>query len=263
MSAGLTPANWWATVEPKYVRPPYTITKATAATSPAFIVNFIFCDSSVYPFWEREIITTADNAIAPSGSIVWYPWDIPSANILLITGASFKSPSGDTTPIIIKNINAINKAGVKYCPMMSTTLDGLIVSTSVNPKNITENTIGLNPLKIGCIPISNVVAPVLGIAKSGPKQIIIAVARISDSVFPALPSTAFISPWHLAAANIASNANPTSAIIKPVNPVIHPLPLTTPRYGGKIKLPAPKNIANSANPTTMMSLFCLFMLKPP
>ena len=150
--------------------------------------------------------------MAPRGSIVWYPWVIPSAKTWFITAGSFKSPSGFIIPIIIKNIKAINKAGVKYCPIISTTLDGFIVSINVNPKNNMENITGLKPAKIGCIPISNVVAPVLGIAKSGPRQIIIAVANINDNVLPLLTKTLLISPWHLADASMASNANPTTKI---------------------------------------------------
>lgn len=67
--------------------------------------------------------------------------------------------------------------------MISTTLDGFIVSTNVNPKNNIENITVLNPLNIGCIPILNVVAPVLGIAKSRPRPTIIAVANTKDNIF--------------------------------------------------------------------------------
>ena len=75
---------------------------AVADTSPDCRVNFIFCDSSVYPFWAREIITTADNPMVHKGSIVWYPWDTPSENTCFITGVWLKSPRGDTIPTIIK-----------------------------------------------------------------------------------------------------------------------------------------------------------------
>lgn len=74
-------------------------------------------------------------------------------------------------------------------------------------KNIIENNIGLNPPANGCIPISKVVAAVLGIAK-----------------------------------------------INPPNPVNQLDPDITPKNGGNIRFPAPKNIANRAKPTTITSL---------
>ena len=65
ISDGFIPLNWCATVDPKYVNPPYTINKAIPAIIPAWSVIFTFCDSFVYPFCVIEIITTADKAIAP------------------------------------------------------------------------------------------------------------------------------------------------------------------------------------------------------
>ncbi len=90
----------------------------------------------------------------------------------------------------------------------------------------------------------------------------IAVASIIDNVFPLLDKTLLMSPSHLAAANIANKANPTSAIINPLKPNIQCSPDTTPKYGGNIKFPAPKNMANKANPTTTVSTLCFFIKTP-
>lgn len=66
-----------------------------------------------------------------------------------------------------------------------TTLDGFIVKANVIAKNIVENNTALNPGISGIIPISKVVAAVLGIARSGPKHIIIAEPKIIANNLPA------------------------------------------------------------------------------
>ena len=63
-----------------------------------------------------------------------------------------------------------------------------------------------------------------------------------------------MSPLNLVAAITANNAKPPSAKRNPMKATSQLLPDKTPRYGGKIKFPAPKNIANSANPITITSL---------
>ena len=58
---------------------------------------------------------------------------------------------------------------------------------------------------------------------------------------------------------ITNKDKPASANRKPKNAIHHLLPETTPKYGGNIRLPAPKNIANNAKPTTNTS-FTLIVL---
>ena len=50
--------------------------------------------------------------------------------------------------------------------------------------------------------------------------------------------------------------------MKPKNVINQELPERTPKYGGKIKFPAPKNIAKSAKPNVNIStmLFFLFII---
>ena len=47
----------------------------------------------------------------------------------------------------------------------------------------------------------------------------------------------------------------TSTKTKQANPTSHSLPLVIPRYGGKMRLPAPKNMAKSAKPIINESFF--------
>lgn len=217
----------------------------------------------MYPLLWRDAITIVESATAPNASIVWYPCEIPFENTLSTKVFGLISPNGVTTPFIIKTANAIKSAGVNTLPIISTTLEGLIVSNNTIAKNIIENITGdIEFPTIGWTPISNVVAAVLGIANNGPRHIIMATPIILANVLPDLSNILLTSPPHLAAAAIANNANPTSANINPEKPVIQLSPDITPKNGGNIRFPAPKNIANSANPTTIISLFVLFILKP-
>ena len=143
--------------------------------------------------------------------------------------ASFKFPIGFIIPITIKANKQTNNAGVKYEPIISTTLDGFIVKANVIAKNIVENNTALNPGISGIIPISKVVAAVLGIARSGPNHIIIAEPKIIANNLPALPNTLPVSPSDLADANIASSDKPTSASINPKNPIKNLSPVITPK----------------------------------
>ena len=61
-------------------------------------------------------------------------------------------------------------------------------------------------------------------------------------------------------ASIASKDKPTSASINPVKPVNQLLPVISPKNGGNNKFPAPKNIANKAKPTIIISLFNFFIV---
>ena len=91
-------------------------------------------------------------------------------------------------------------------------------------------------------------------------QIIIAHPNAIDNLCPALEKILPTSPSHFAIASIASNDKPTSANINPVNPFNQLLPVISPKNGGNNKFPAPKNIANNANPTIMISLFVFFIV---
>ena len=86
-------------------------------------------------------------------------------------------------------------------------------------KKITETKTRLNPSKSGWTPISKVVAAVLGIARSGPKHIIIAEPKTIENFSPALDIILVTLPLHLAAAKIARSAKPTSANTNPKNPI--------------------------------------------
>ena len=108
-----------------------------------------------YPLSFKDTISTDASAIAAKASIVWYPWPIPSANTLGIIGLSTISPRGDIIPFIIINAKAIRRAGVKNCPTISTTLEGLIVSTyEIAKKSIQNNNTGIEVPNKGIIPIS-------------------------------------------------------------------------------------------------------------
>ena len=70
-----------------------------------------------------------------------------------------------------------------------------------------------------------------------------------------LSAISLIDVPEIAIATIPISVSPIPVIKNPPMASGHPLPEITPRYGGKIRFPAPKNIANNANPTTITSLF--------
>ena len=127
---------------------------------------------------------------------------------------------------------------LKLFSIISTTFDGLIVKINVSKKNTTDTIIGtilpVSPI-IGDIPISNVVAAVLGIAKSGPIHSTDAIPTNFAIPFPALDKTVSNSPPHFAAAVITSNAKPTSAKTNPARDVNQCPPDIRPKYGGNSK----------------------------
>lgn len=109
------------------------------------------------------------------------------------------------------------------------------------------------------MPSSNVVAAVLGIAINGPRQIALAVRRIADSFLP-ITSVIPSIPLPVRASIIRANtARPTSVSRKQQKAVNHWFDVLKPRYGGKIRLPAPKNMANRAKPMTKTFLKCCFL----
>ena len=168
-------------------------------------------------------------------------------------------------PAPINIINEMTIRGVKNLPTISTTLLGRIVNKITIPKNITENITMFVFGMIGRIVISYVVAAVLGIANIGPIHKITAVFITRDGIFPTIPVIPEMLPLPFIMATIVINATPISATKKLRKPKNHSFPASIPKYGGKIKLPAPKNMANNANPIIKISLPAFFSFKeiPP
>ena len=106
--------------------------------------------------------------------------------------------------------------------------------------------------------ISKVVAAVLGIANSGPIAKNKIVVRIKVNLVPILFVMLSNVPLPLEQANIANSGSPTPVRINPMIPRKYWSPNLFPRDGGKIKLPAPKNMENRANPTIIGSLILFF-----
>ena len=75
------------------------------------------------------------------------------------------------------------------------------------------------------------------------------------SVMPSTPSPI------QAMVKSASRLNPASAAMKQINPMNQFPPLMNPKYGGKIRLPAPKNIAKSAKPNVKESDVLIFFIE--
>ena len=67
-------------------------------------------------------------------------------------------------------------------------------------------------------------------------------------------------PPTIAVATTPIIGNTGSVIRNPNAEIPQPLPDIAPRYDGKIKFPAPKKIANRANPTTNMSFVLFFCI---
>lgn len=63
-------------------------------------------------------------------------------------------------------------------------------------------------------------------------------------------------------AKTPSNGSPTPVNKKPIPAKNQSFPVAIPKEGGKIRLPAPKNMANKANPKITASFF-LFIKKNP
>ena len=166
-------------------------------------------------------------------------------------------------PLIITKESITIHVGVKYLPIVSITEDLFKTKIRLKAKYIIINKIGENDGNNGCIVISKVVAAVLGIPSIGPIAINKIEAKIIENLGPILDAIVSKVPSPFKQDNIANSGNPTPVIINPSIPIIYSLPIACPKYGGKIKFPAPKNIANSAKPIINISLFLLFILSPP
>lgn len=63
-------------------------------------------------------------------------------------------------------------------------------------------------------------------------------------------------------AKTPNKGSPTPVNKNPIPAKNQSFPMAIPNEGGKIRLPAPKNMANKANPKTIASFF-LFIKNPP
>ena len=111
--------------------------------------------------------------------------------------------------------------------------------------------------------ISKAVAPVLGSAKSGPIAKIKAILNTLLNLAETLTAKLSKSFPATAAAIIAINGKPAPVRINPVAAVSQFCPVSNPTAGGNIKFPAPKSIANNANPVSITSLFLYIIPFPP
>ena len=195
-------------------------------------------------------------------SIVWYPSN-KELGKTLIALVSNTLPIGIIKPLTIKINNIIISVGVKYLPIVS------IIDVFPKTKNkliMKYMTIAIKgdiPLKNGLIDNSNVVAAVLGIASIGPIAINSIAVKITANFGLTLFAMDLKLPSPLEQDIIAKSGNPTPVNIKPIIPKRYWSPIVFPKNAGNIKLPAPKNIENRANPTTIESFVLFFILFPP
>ena len=103
----------------------------------------------------------------------------------------------------------------------------------------------------GLMAISKVVAAVRGMAMKGPMQRVLKRISRKDVVLSSCREMLFWKPsWQRKKARRARIARPTSARMNARKLISQLVPVTMPRAGGKIRLPAPKNMANRAKPRT-------------
>ena len=148
------------------------------------------------------------------------------------------------------------RSGVSTLPTTSMMRVGLSVSKSTTAKNATEN--GKSPMASpnqGAMAISKVVAAQRGGAMSMPTHRMAAVFSARPAFLPRAFWMERMEPPALLIANTPTQETTTSKNTKHARPSGHSSPDSMPRYGGKMRLPAPKNMANSAKPTTSASLF--------
>ncbi|GET46083.1 hypothetical protein RCZ01_13850 [Capnocytophaga felis] len=136
--------------------------------------------------------------------------------------------------------------------MMFTIVVREIDKTQTIAKNMIAKTILLNSGKEGLMPTSKVVAPVRGIATKGPIHKIIRTDRILISfgcIF--FPKSVNEVP-DFVTTRIPKKGAIIADIKNPINASPQSFPVPNPIRGGKIRFPAPKNIANSAKPTVVI-----------
>ena len=174
-------------------------------------------------------------------------------------------PMGLAMPTATSTTMAATKSGVSILPMMSTTFDWRMVRANTTAKNTSEN--GSSPTASpanGTTVISKVVAAVRGLAMSTPVHSTAALLMRSPARCPSVPSIAAVLPPARLRANSPRQVITTSMSTKQPKPTGHSSPAVMPRNGGKMRLPAPKKMANSASPITRKShlLFVETMLPP-
>ena len=90
-------------------------------------------------------------------------------------------------------------------------------------------------------------------AKTTQRHKIATVVKIVPPIFPSVPSKAPRGPPKRLTTNTPRHERTASTSRNRTNPYAQRSPLNCPKVGGNIKLPAPKNIAKSENPTTIES----------
>ena len=100
----------------------------------------------------------------------------------------------------------------------------------------------------------------------GPMHSTMAHMSSSAGILPARRSTCSLLPTR-SRANMPIMARPISARKYAEKPSSHRLPASMPKKGGNMTFPAPKNMENSAKPTTTISprafFFCPFIMVSP
>ncbi|CEN34530.1 hypothetical protein CCYN49044_10074 [Capnocytophaga cynodegmi] len=153
---------------------------------------------------------------------------------------------------MIKANNDNNKTGVKNFPIIFTIVVREIDKTKTIAKNMIAKTTLLSSGKEGRIPTSKVVAPVRGIATKGPIHKIIRTARMSISFGCTFFPKSVNEVPDFVTTRIPKKGAMIADIKKPTNASTQFLPVLNPIRGGKIRFPAPKNIANKAKPTVVI-----------
>ncbi len=104
-------------------------------------------------------------------------------------------PSGFAMPQMMSAPMPVTRSGVKILPMMSTTRDSVMVSSSTSAKNANENgSIPMLSPTEGTTAISYVVAAVRGMAIKMPVQTMAAVFRMLAGIFPMVRANATSPP---------------------------------------------------------------------
>lgn len=127
-------------------------------------------------------------------------------------------------------------------------------------KKIMDEIVGLSPGSSEPRMISCVVAAVRGIASSGPIASRTNVPKSMEKPLPTFLEILSIVPPDFTDAIAERTTSPTPVVRKPS--IDHPksVPALKPSEGGKIRLPAPKNIENRARLETRIIPVCFFII---
>ena len=149
------------------------------------------------------------------------------------------------------------RKGVRKFPIISTIFDFETDRKNTTTKKIIEKRTALNCGKMGFMPISKVAAAVRGIATNGPIHNIMSNAKmVTINGFTFRPRSVNEVPKSTTVST-PKNGEIIPVVKKPAIAANHSLPDFSPIKGGKIKLPAPKNMAKRAKPkvTAVPNLF--------